>query len=140
MVWMPSTLVHTPSHSAPCRCTTTLHHLSSRPYVQAAADAAATTRSKHVVLRGGDYFLTETLELTTQHSGLTMRAHPHEHPVVSGGKELKGLKWAKFNVTGAFDPLKDPKTQGKNIWVADVSGIDDIPGLQVNGARVTRAR
>ena len=56
--------------------------------------------------------------------------HPGESAVVSGGVPLK-VAWTPYKVAA----------NGSNIWVADVSGqVTDVPGLQINGARATRAR
>ncbi len=74
--------------------------------IQAAADYVAATSSaassRVVVLRGGTHYLTKTVELGAQHSGIHFRAHPDDHdaPVVSGGVELKISAWKPYNVTG----------------------------------------
>jgi len=82
-----------------------------------------------VLLREGTHYLEETLMITPDHSGLTLSSYPGEEAQVSGGKALD-VKWTSYNTSG-----------GANIWVADVSGqVDDIPGLQLDGARATRAR
>ena len=55
--------------------------------------------------------------------------YPGESPVVSGGKELQ-VAWEAHDVAN-----------GKNIWKADISGqVADVPGLQLDGVRATRAR
>ena len=100
-----------------------------------------------------------------QHSNLTMVAYPGETPVVSGGVDLKvghdlgerhaclccvGVKYIDL-VSLTIDTQVDWKafkTSGAcaggstcNIYVADLSGqVTDVPGLQLNGARATRAR
>ena len=61
-----------------------------------AAALAVKTHASSVVLRGGKYFLSATLELGPQHSGISWMAYPGERPVVSGGVPLTGLKWAKY--------------------------------------------
>ena len=60
-------------------------------------------------------------------------AHPGEVPVVSGGVELK-VAWRPHDVG-----RRSAANETTNIWVADVSGVDDIPGLQIDGVRATRA-
>eukprot|EP00929_Paragymnodinium_shiwhaense_P049370 TRINITY_DN24907_c0_g1_i1.p1 TRINITY_DN24907_c0_g1~~TRINITY_DN24907_c0_g1_i1.p1 ORF type:complete len:805 (-),score=179.69 TRINITY_DN24907_c0_g1_i1:258-2672(-) len=96
--------------------------------VQLAIDRAARS-SAAVVLRGGTHFLEDTLYLLPQHSGVTITAYPGEQPELSGGKKL-AVKWEQYRVSGST-----------NIWVADVKGqVTDIPGLQLNGERATRAR
>lgn len=55
-------------------------------------------------------------------------AYPGEAPVVSGGVELKGLEWKA--VPG-----------GNNTYAADLKGqVKEVPGLQLDGKRATRAR
>ena len=106
------------SRSAPFTC------------IQRAADAAVARKISTVVLRGGTHYLTKPIELTPRHSGLTFRSHPGERAVVSGGVPLTGLAWSAHNVSGSA-----------NIWVADLHGqVADVPGLQIDGVRATRAR
>eukprot|EP00316_Scyphosphaera_apsteinii_P011180 CAMPEP_0119345442 /NCGR_PEP_ID=MMETSP1333-20130426/107488_1 /TAXON_ID=418940 /ORGANISM="Scyphosphaera apsteinii, Strain RCC1455" /LENGTH=733 /DNA_ID=CAMNT_0007357911 /DNA_START=423 /DNA_END=2624 /DNA_ORIENTATION=+ len=101
--------------------------------IQAAADVAAARGVRTVVLRHGTHYLSQPIELGSRHSGLTFTNLPGESPVVSGGVELKGLVWKAFNTSD--------KPGGPNIWVADVgTQVADVPGLQVDGARATRAR
>ena len=96
--------------------------------IQAACDLAART-SRVVVLRGGTHFLASTITLTAAHSHLRIMPYPGESPVVSGGKELQ-VAWEAHDVAN-----------GKNIWKADISGqVADVPGLQLDGVRATRAR
>ena len=72
---------------------------------------------------------TETVQIGPQHSNLLVRAYPGESPVVSGGKPLK-VSWKAFNTSG-----------GANIYVSDISGqVPNMPGLQLDGVRATRAR
>ena len=100
--------------------------------IQKALDKAAQTKSGGltVLLRGGTHYLKDTLTLGPQHSNLTLAAYPGEKPVVSGGKQLN-VQWKPYNV----------KAGGPNIYVADVKGqVTDVPGLQINGERATRAR
>lgn len=95
--------------------------------LQKGADRAAAV-GRALVLQGGTHFLEETLYLGPEHSGLVITSRPGEKTEVSGGKKLK-VSWKPYNTTGA------------NIWVADISGqVEDVPGLQINGARATRAR
>lgn len=99
--------------------------------VQRAVDSAASSGKKHVVLRGGVHYLQDTLSLEAKHSGLTIMSHPREKAEMSGGKKLK-VTWKPHKVTA------DGKS---NIWVADIKGqVDEVRGLQINGARATRAR
>eukprot|EP01048_Picozoa_sp_COSAG05_P022401 COSAG05_NODE_4467_length_1502_cov_1.556664_1_plen_354_part_10 len=104
--------------------------------IQLACDRATLLEAgpRTVVLRGGTHFLPETIYLGPQHSELTLMSHPGEKAVVSGGKPLTGLKWTK-----APNPARSDLADA-NIWVADVTGVSDVPGLQIDGARATRAR
>jgi hypothetical protein len=99
--------------------------------IQKAIDlATSTTASKTVYLRGGTHYLADTVNIGPQHSGLQLLGFPGEAATVSGGTELK-VSWKKLNADSASD----------NIYVADVKGqVDDVPGLQIDGARATRAR
>ncbi|CAE8664940.1 unnamed protein product, partial [Polarella glacialis] len=95
--------------------------------IQLALDRAP--RGGTVVLRQGTHFLTDTLRLSAEHSGVTITNHPGELPVVSGGKKL-AVNWK---------PAKGPR--GDDIYVADIQGqVEDVPGLHLNGVRATRAR
>ena len=107
--------------------------------IQAAADLAASSPkgSRTVVLRGGTHYLTAPVELTARHSGLSFVAHPGESPVMSGGVKLD-VAWKPFDTPGVGAPA-----DAKNIWVTDVDPSklpEGVPGLQVGGARATRAR
>ena len=77
--------------------------------VQLACDKAAADPTLHtVVLRQGTHYLADTLYLNAEHSGLTIQSHEGEQATISGGEELKGLKWTK-------------STEGKgNVYVAKV--------------------
>lgn len=98
--------------------------------IQAAADHAARAGSKTVILRDGTHYLSEAVELGPQHSGIEFRALEGEAPVVSGGKQLN-VQWKPFQAKNAT----------YNIWVADVGDqVDEVPGLQLDGVRATRAR
>ena len=97
--------------------------------IQLACDRAAEDATLHtVVLREGTHYIEDTLYLTSKHSGLTIQAHDGERAVVSGGTPLK-TTWTK-------------STEGKgNVYVANIKGqVEEVPGLQMNGKRATRAR
>ena len=98
--------------------------------IQRAADAAALKGIRSVVLRGGTYHLYQPIQLSANHSGIHFMAHPDERPVVSGGKQLTNLVWKPHNTSSS-----------SNIWVADLEDrVSDVPGLQIDGVRATRAR
>jgi hypothetical protein len=82
-----------------------------------------------VLLRQGVHYLKSQLLLGPEHSGLTLASYPGEDATISGGKALD-VAWTPYDTTN-----------GANIWVADVHGqVDDVPGLQLDGVRATRAR
>jgi len=67
--------------------------LSLQNDLQAARDAARTQpKPATVVLRGGTYFLPETLVFKAEDSDVTYTAAPNEKVVVSGGRRLTGWK------------------------------------------------
>jgi chitodextrinase len=79
-----------------------------------------------VVLTDGTYQLTNTLVLTPADSGVTYRAAPNAHPVISGATQVTG--WS----------MADP---AKNIYKAHVGGgAGDTRQLYVNGELEQRAR
>jgi len=109
--------------------------------LQLAVDSAAQAGAA-VVLRGGTHFLEETLHLGPQHSGLTISTHPGENAQISGGK-LLDVSWKPYNVWPGHDQdtSRSTKSPNPNIWVADVRRqVSDVPGLQIDGVRATRAR
>jgi len=67
-----------------------------------------------------------------------IRCHIGESPVISGGQRLRDLTWQPYKVsTSALSARSDTS----NIWVTDVgTQVDEVPGLQLNGVRMTRAR
>jgi hypothetical protein len=83
-----------------------------------------------VCLRGGNYFLPETLVLTPQDSHTCFTAYRRERPVLSGGRSLSG--WRQVQIGGRL------------LWTAEVpearGGKWVFRELWVNGARATRAR
>lgn len=89
-----------------------------------AADASAKRR---IVVRGGEYFLDATLELTAQDSGLTIEAAPGEKPMLYGGRRITG--WQR---------------DGEKFWSVDLpevkAGKWDFRMLVVNGRMCSRAR
>jgi len=87
------------------------------------------TGARAVVLRGGVHYLDRALQLGPEHSGMSLRSYPGETAVVSGGRRVHPL-WRPFNTSG-----------GANVYVADLGGqVSDVPGLQLDGVRATRAR
>ena len=75
-----------------------------------------------IAVRGGTYYLTETLALGPEDSDTVWQAAPGEHPVISGGRVISG--WTK--------------DQGQ-VWRADAPG-PYFRQLFISGRRATRAR
>jgi hypothetical protein len=83
-----------------------------------------------IVVRGGTYFLTNTIALEPQDSGLIISAFAREKPVLSGGRKIEG--W------------KEQAMDGKKLWVAEIPEVRKgkffFRELWVNGRRAIRAR
>lgn len=84
----------------------------------------------NVHISGGTYELSETLVFDENDSGkngfyVNYKAEDGEKVVVSGGTKVSG--WTLFD-------------QDKNIYKAEISGIDDIRNLYVNGRSARAAR
>lgn len=77
-----------------------------------------------IIVGDGTYYLSNTLVLTEEYSGITIKAQNPGRAVVSGGSLLK-LKW---------------KHAGKGVYVAKVRNVSDIDQLYVNGERQRMAR
>lgn len=104
-------------------------HAPLRSIQKALDQAVALEPPRAVVLRGGTHFIAQQILLTARHRNLRVVSFPGERAVVSGGK-LLDVDWKPFNVS-----------KGANIWVADITGqVSQVPGLQINGVRATRAR
>ena len=100
--------------------------------------AAAVTKTraasspKAIMLRAGTYYLAGSVVLTPKDNGLNISAYNGENVTVSGGRSLT-LEW---NTTSH-------PTNGKTVFVADVSKFDlpqGIQALQFDGKRATLAR
>lgn len=50
------------------------------------------TLGQRVLIRGGDYFMDRTLDLSVDDSGLTLEAAPGERPVIYGGRPIGGWR------------------------------------------------
>lgn len=97
--------------------------------LQSIAAAVSKAPSGTVVLREGTFWQSKTLQLGSENSGLKLMAYPNEHPVISGGKQLK-VTWQPHDVSDSA-----------NIYSAKLQGqVSEVPGLQLNGERATRAR
>ncbi len=103
-----------------------------------------------VIIRGGTYYLKQTLELGPEDSGtrdapITWRAYENERVILSGGKRITG-KW-KPDADGKIWYVDLPEAKG---WKRDVntsetyqkkpSGPWNFRQLFVEETRVTRAR
>jgi len=84
-------------------------------------------KPRRIVVHGGAYYLSETLVLQAQDSGLTIEAAAGQKPVVVGGRRLSG--W---------------RPDGDHLWSAKLPQIDggnwDFRMLVVNGRFCKRAR
>lgn len=98
---------------------------------QAAIDKAASTKADSVVMRGGTYYLTAALSMTSKHNGISVSAYKGESPVLSGGKELK-TEWKPYDVSNSSatwsqlvgdNIVFDSKADGKTI--IDLGKTDD---------------
>lgn len=99
---------------------------------KAVLEAAGQPGAATINLRAGRHYLASTVQLTEVNNGLTIQNYKGEHAVVSGAKRL----------TGAWQPHTLDGKQQANQFVLDTSssGLTSVPGLQVNGVRMTRAR
>lgn len=93
------------------------------PDIESAVNAArAANEACKIVLRGGTYFLKETLSLDERDSGLSFSAYDNEKPIISGGTRITG--WEKLR---------------EGIWRAKVKEPNVIRELYVNGRAAKRA-
>lgn len=88
-------------------------------------------RDVRVLLRGGTYFLSQPMVLTTDDSSddivVSWSAFPNEHPLLSGGEPLTG--WTKIMMNG------------KPAWVTKMpADLSNFRELWFDGARLSRAR
>lgn len=90
------------------------------------AARAAAKRPVTILLRGGTYYLPETLLLSAEDSNATWAAWPGENPVVSGGVPVRGWK-----------PVE---VDGRRMWAAAAPPGTDPRQIFVNGRRAVRAR
>jgi parallel beta-helix repeat protein len=88
-----------------------------------------------VFLRGGTYFLPETLSFTAEDSGgkdflITYKAYQQEKPIISGGRIIKGWKEVTLN--------------DKTVWTTNIATVKSktwsFHQLWVNGDRAQRCR
>ena len=101
--------------------------------IQKAVDAAATKPAdeRRVILRNGTFHPAATVQIPHGAHGLSIEGMAGEEAWVSGGTKLDPIDWKPHNLSG-----------GMNIWKADLSRfkLSEVPGLRVNGRRVTPAR
>ena len=96
---------------------------------KAVASARSSGNPSTLILREGTFYLTATLQLGAEDSGLTIQNYPNEEVWISGGKAITP-RWEAFN------------TKGANVYKADLSaaGVQSVPGFRVNGKRAIRSR
>ena len=85
------------------------------------AQQAAREKPRNICLRGGTYYLPETLVFTEQDSGtkdapVVFENYQDEQPVISGGVRLDGLKWQPFT-NGIFQAQVPADLQTEEIFV-----------------------
>jgi hypothetical protein len=97
----------------------------------------------HLIIKGGEYLLTEPLLLRPEDSGTEtsptiIEAAPGEEPVISGGVTIQGWKKSETAIPGL------PAAAKGNIWEATIPTPGGRPlsfrQLWVNGIKATRAR
>ena len=107
----------------------------AREAVRALLRTLPKRRPVRVVLRGGTYYLKQTLEFGPEDSGtegapVVYAAAHGEKVVISGGRRLGGGKWGKVN--------------GHKAWVIDIPDVKEgrwkFRQLFVNGVRRPRTR
>ena len=114
------------------------------------AKRAGLDKPVEVIIRGGVYYMDETLELNAEDSGseeapVTWRAAENERVILSGGREIKG-KWSRDS-DGKTWYVDVPEAKG---WVRDVNSPEtyqkrprgpwNFRQLFVEEQRATRAR
>jgi len=105
--------------------------------------------SIEVIVRGGTYYFSETIEFTAEDSGtryapITWKAAPGEKVILSGGKRING-SWKKGNDGIWFVSVPETKNWKRNDKEAEkYSKKPELPlnfrQLFVNGKRAVRAR
>ena len=94
--------------------------------LSASIGKARHTSGHTVQLKSGTYLLQNTIELTTEDSGLTLEAAPGARVVLSGSTRVSGWK------------LADPK---RNLWSASLpEGLAPPRQIYINGLRANRTR
>lgn len=94
-----------------------------KPY-QTLAKAVAVSRTSSadkptIYVRGGDYFLEDTLELDKQDSGLTIQNYENEQVTLSGAKPLTGLTWSDYEGNTKIKVAQTEKNLGIDQLFAD---------------------
>ncbi len=105
--------------------------VSATRRARAALASGTSAANATIALRGGTYYLNQTIELDARDSGLTIAAHEGEVPVVSGGVPLSGLEW------------KAADGMASGVYVASLAGYalpQGVPALHHRGQRATLAR
>ena len=111
--------------------------------VQAGVSMARNRRGKTVAVRAGTCYLTQAVQLSAADSGLTISNFNGEAAWLSGGVPLTDITWQKHTTTATTTTATDAAADAEpNIWKADLSAfkLDSMPGLRVNGRRVSMAR
>jgi hypothetical protein len=106
-----------------------------RDQQQQQAGEMAQKATPHIILRGGIYQMVRPI---SPNSPLTIEAAPGEHPILSGGWEIRS--WHKLETRVS----RLPKIAQDKVWVADVPRIGGQPlafrQLWINDNKAIRAR
>ena len=94
------------------------------------AEKAKQTRSFELVIKGGTYYLGESIHLDESFSGTSnapfvIRSADGEKVILSAGTSLNNLKWIKGD---------------NEIWKVTISSISTIEDLYANGLKLIKAR
>ena len=118
------------SDSAPGTQTLPLRTLSKGV---AAMRTSAGAPHRCLLLRGGTFFLKETVVLDAASSGLTIAAVPGERVVISGGEPLRGSSWTPHKVSST-------NWSEANIWATQLPpNTARIEALRIASKRAIRA-
>eukprot|EP00729_Bicosta_minor_P005602 gene5602-4565_t len=109
-----------------------------KPTAQVASRAAGSGTA--VMVRGGTYFVGETLRFGAADSGNTWSSYGNEDVVLSGGIDLSGLKWSKSATNPQALEATLPAHYAAAAGAAAGAAAATIKTLFVDGVREVRAK